>query len=825
MQEISLKSKLNTNSENITKSENEPTFIEKDQLFWNGTLRNTRIKKGVGFPSTSGKTIKVVGNEKGVQLEVEGKTLNMPYTSVLAEHYKIENKAAGKQIAHAIWNDRIFTLYKNGQQEYTLVETDKDDKEVAFKKVEDNSDGVSAMITSVYNINEEPLIFINQKTKYSITNFINKVSVYKLTEYFDFKAEPEWEYVLDASKKTNIDILKSNFESAVEVRNDKLRLYEIAYNKYVYTQNDNDKEAASKAYNEFLTAENDAKKAEEKYLNELWSYDPREEIKYCDKKISQLDDKINKANKDIKEIEESNEASLAKKKSMENNINNLKERIAIEKENVYNSKAPELSPEAEAIKKKEDAKLNTIKKLYDEAYSDWYNEVVAYRDNLKKWQGSFSWIWVVSSTESKYATVNVSGSKMAGVLPQSIDTLGRYISTGVEVNVSFPAVGTITGKGTVDQNILKVSNKNGNGFTYRTVNSVAYLSKYTTTDYGFNYNTIDNYADVVSKYKVMEERNGDYTAAKEEYNNVMSSNVELANYMAFIKSYEAAVDTLKEDEAKLGVLEGQYIELVANIDSIIISLNAKKEELKVFTKSKDDYINQKKRATLRLDTFIKVESIDDDGNVIYTTLEPIFTWTSEDGVPLGDANSGTIFRDSESFKWIVIGFDDDDKNRSRILYWNENNKRVDEFKWFGIVDVKGVITGEPIPDPKVFTNITRQSNGTYRWDMTEKNVRIKGSLICGYEFNNISNKYENIVIDEWEQGESVRVNLSANDTLTQEEKDAKKPDPVRFFVSNYADSKGIYYDYGPGWVKTYVRKIKPDSKEIVDCYIYTYGTV
>ena len=486
MQEISLKSKLNTNSENITKSENEPTFIEKDQLFWNGTLRNTRIKKDVGFPSTSGKTIKVVGNEKGVQLEVEGKTLNMPFTSVLAEHYKIENKAAGKQIAHAIWNDRIFTLYKNGQQEYTLVETDKNDKEVAFKKIEDNADGVSAMITSVYNINEEPLIFINQKTKYSITNFINKVSVYKLTEYFDFKATPEWEYVFDASAKTNVDILKSNFESAVEVRNDKLRLYEIAYNKYVYTQNDNDKKAASDAYNEFLTAENDAKKAEEKYLNALWSYDPREEIKYCDKKISQLDDKINKTNKDIKEIEETNETSLAKKESMENNINNLKERIAKEKDDIYNSKAPELSPEAEAIKKKEDTKLNTVKKLYDEAYSDWYNEVVKYRDNLKKWSTSFSWIWVISSTESSSSAVSISGSKMAAVLPQSIDTLGRYIATGVEVNVSFPAVGTITGRGTVDQNILKVSSKNGNGFTYITISGIAYLSKYAITDYGFN---------------------------------------------------------------------------------------------------------------------------------------------------------------------------------------------------------------------------------------------------------------------------------------------------------------------------------------------------
>lgn len=825
MHEISLKSKLNTDSENITISGSEPTFIEKEQLFWNGTLRNTRIKEDLGFPSTSGKTIKVVGNEKGVQLEVGGKTLNMPYTSVLAEHYKIENKAAGKQIAHAIWNGRIFTLYKNQQQEYTIVETDKNDKEVAFKKVEAEADGVSAMITSVYNLNEEPLIFINQKTKYSITNFINKVSVYKLTEYFDFKAGPEWEYVLDASAKTNIGILKSDFETAVEVRNDKFRLYEIAYDRFVYTQNSKDKEAASKAYNEFLTAENDAKKAEEKYLNALWAYDPREEIKYCDEKIVQLDDKINKTNKDIKEIEEINEASLAQKESMENNINNLKERIAKEKDGIYNSKAPELSPEAESIKKKEDAKLNAIKKSYDEAYNDWYNEVVKYRDNLKKWQGSFSWIWVVSSTESNSSTVTVSGSKMTAVLPQSIDTLGRYISTGVEVNVSFPAVGTIKGKGTVDQNILKVSSKNGNGFTYITINGTAYLSKYATTDYGFNYNTISNYADVVAKYKIMEERNGDYTAAKEEYNNVMSSNVELNNYMAFIKSYEAAVSTLKEDEAKLGVLEGRYAELIANIDSIIISLNAKKEELKVFSKSKDDYTNQKKRASLRLDTFTKVEKVDGDGNVIYTTLEPIFAWESEDGVPLGDANSGTVFRDSESFKWIVIGFDDDDKNRSRILYWNEKDKRVDELKWFGIVDVKGVITGEPIPDPKVFTNITRQSNGTYRWDMTEKNVRIKGSLICGYEFNNVANKYEGIVIDEWVQGESVRVNLSANDTLTQEEKDAKKPDPIKFFISNYADSKGIYYDYGPGWVRTYIRKIKPGSRQITDCYIYTYGMV
>ena len=93
MQEISLKSKLNTNSENITKSENEPTFIEKDQLFWNGTLRNTRIKKGVGFPSTSGKTIKVVGNEKGKYIDGELVVTyvyeTIPDTGVYASDYSV----------------------------------------------------------------------------------------------------------------------------------------------------------------------------------------------------------------------------------------------------------------------------------------------------------------------------------------------------------------------------------------------------------------------------------------------------------------------------------------------------------------------------------------------------------------------------------------------------------------------------------------------------------------------------------------------------------------------------------------------------------------
>ena len=825
MQEISLRSKLNTDSENITISEGDPTFIEKEQLFWNGTLRNTRTKEDIGFPSTSGKTIKITDAEDGVKLEVGGKTLNMPFTSVLAEHYKIKNKAAGKQIAHAIWNGRVFTLYKNNQQEYTLVETDKDDNEVAFKKVEDTADGVSAMITSVYNINEEPLIFINQKTKYSITNYINKVSVYKLTEYFDFVEEPEYDYVLDASKKADVDILRSNYEDAVENTATLLRLYQRAYDRYVYTHNEEDKEAATEEYNKYLTAKNEMDAAEKKYLDALFDYDPREEIKYCGEKSGQLNDKIVKTKQGIAAIEEENKASLAKKEQMEENIGNLKIHIAKEKDDLYNSKAPELSPEAAEIKREADEVLNAAKAVYDQAYSDWYNEVIRYKTLLGKWSTSFSWSWAISSTASRSSTANIYGSKMVSVLPQSIDTLGRYISTGVAVELSFPAIGTVSGYGRVENNLMKVSSKSGNGFTWRQGSDNVYLSKYGSTDYGFNYNTISNYAQVIAKYKTMEEKNGVYSIAQQAWEEVMSSNVELSNYMAFIKAYNVASATLKEDEAKLAVLEGQYNELIEILNDILISLNAKQEELKVITVQYDDYINEGKRAALRLETFAKIEKIDSEGNVIYTTLNSMFDWESDDGVPLGDADSGTTFRDSASYKWIVIGFDDDDKNRARVLYWNEDDKTVEAIKWYGCVDVKGLITGEPIPDPKTFLDKSRQSNGTYKWDMAKDGTRIKGSLICGYHFNGVANKYEAIEVDAWEQGQSVRVNLSANDTLTSEEQEQKKPDPIRYFVSNYADSRGIYYDYGPGWVKTYVRKINPGSNQILDCYIYTYGMV
>lgn len=831
MEEISLKSKLNTESENITISEGEPTFSEKEQLFWNGTLRNTRIKEDRGFPSTSGKTIQIKENDKGVQLEVDNKTLNMPFTSVLAEHYKLENKAAGTQIAHAIWNNRIFTLYRNNQQEYTLVETDKNDKEVAFKKIESTvsemttTTSTSAMITSVYSLNEEPLIFINQKTKYSITDYANKVSVYKLTDYFDFVSEPLYEYVLDFSKKTNVDILKDNYEDAIETRNNYLKIYELAYDKYTYTKSEEYRIIASNAYNDLLKVENEVKEALKGYLNALFDYDPREEIKWCDEKINQLNDKISKTKKDIATIEEQNEASLVKKEQLEENIENLKTNIAKEKDVIYNSKAPELSPEVAEIKKAADEALDIAKAAYDEAYNDWYGEVIRYRDALDKWSTSFSWKWNVTSTSRTTTQITIYGSKMLIALPRSIDTLGRYISEGIETDLSFPAVGILKGQGSVDQNLVKVSSKSDNGFTYRTIDGDAYLSKYETTNYGFNYNTISNYPQVISKYATMEARNGEYTAAKATWRETMSSNVELTNYLAFIESYENAVAILKEDEANLDILEGRYAELVATLESILNELDSKQDELKLSTANLEDYINQKTRATLRLETFTKVEKIDEEGNVIYSKLESIFDWESEDGVPLGDANSGTTFRDSESYKWIVIGFDDDDKNRARIIYWNEKDKRAEELKWFGTVDVKGIITGEPIPDPKVFTNRTRQSNGTYRWDMTEENVRIKGSLICGYEFNFTTNKFDDIVVDTWKKNQSVRVNLSTNDKLTDEEKSQNKPDPVRFYVSNFTDSRGIYYDYGPGWVKTYVRKINPSDKKILDCYIYTYGMV
>lgn len=825
MQPISLKSKYCTDSADITyAASDEPKFSEKTQLYWNGTLRNTRIKKDTGFPSTSGKNIKYEEADNGVNIITDGKTINMPFTSVLKDYYKIQNKASGKQIAHCVWNERVFTLYKDSQQTYTVVETDKNDKEINHKQLPKDT---SAMFTSVYNIDEEPLIFINTKTKYSITNFINNVSVYKVTDWFDFvENQPEYEYKLDAEKAVNVQILKAKWEEATEATATALHTYQLAIETYYYTQKQTDKEKAAEAYAQYITQYNQLQEAEKAYLTALWNYNPQEEIDYCNEQIEKESNEKSVATKALKDIEETNATQLEKKEQLEKNIANLDAKISSLREEIYSAKAPELSDEAKAIKKEADEKLKVTEEEYNAAHLEWLGSVKVYLNNLDKFSSSFSWSWSISSTQSRSGSYTFSGKKLREALPSYLPTVGRYIATGATVEVNSNSVGTLSGSGSIDGSKVRLSTNSGNGFTYRTLGSVAYLSSYNGVFYGFNYNAIGGYTNVVKKYQVEQEALGRVAASKVEWAQTMNSNVELSNYLAFINSYESMKEELEQYVINVSLLRGTYGALLNEIDEVLRQIHNKEVEIEHITATLEDLRKQLARATLDLEALPKSEKIDDQGNVVYKTLSSIFSWESSDGVPLGDANSGTTFRDNNSNKWIVVGFDDDDKNRAIILYWNENDKKVVSIKWYGVVAPTGTITGEPIPDPDTFTERTRQSNGTYRWDMQNGgNSRVAGSLIGGYYFNHTTSSYNKIVIDEWKAGESVRVNISANDTLTAEEVKEGKPDPIRFFVSNFADSRGIYYDYGQGWLKTYVRKINSSSRQIFDCYIYTYGMV
>lgn len=200
---------------------------------------------------------------------------------------------------------------------------------------------------------------------------------------------------------------------------------------------------------------------------------------------------------------------------------------------------------------------------------------------------------------------------------------------------------------------------------------------------------------------------------------------------------------------------------------------------------------------------------------------PLLSYDTDDYIPLGDCNSATVFMQSNDKVSYVLGCDDIDHNRSKVFVFNKNTTEPTIYKWFGCVGPSGIITGEPIPDPDIFKNIDRNSNGTYSWDMygTTTNY-IKGQLIGGYIPPVTSKeKFDKIVIESWNENESVRYNMSSNDTKLEDD----DVDPVRYFVTNYADNQGIYYDYGQGWLKTYVRKVHRTDRVIEECYLYTYG--
>lgn len=200
----------------------------------------------------------------------------------------------------------------------------------------------------------------------------------------------------------------------------------------------------------------------------------------------------------------------------------------------------------------------------------------------------------------------------------------------------------------------------------------------------------------------------------------------------------------------------------------------------------------------------------------------VLSYDTNDYIPLGDANSATVFKGSNGRACFVLGCDDIDHNRSKTLIWYDNKKSNPlMLKWFGCVSPTGIITGEPIPDPDIFKNIERNANGTYSWDMYGTTTSyIAGQIIGGYT-PPVENKekFDKIIIDSWTNDQWVRYNMSANDTKLEDD----DVDPKRYYVSNFADNQGIYYDYGQGWLKTYVRKCQISANNIIDCYIYTYG--
>lgn len=223
--------------------------------------------------------------------------------------------------------------------------------------------------------------------------------------------------------------------------------------------------------------------------------------------------------------------------------------------------------------------------------------------------------------------------------------------------------------------------------------------------------------------------------------------------------------------------------------------------------------------------------------------EVVVSYETSDFIPLGEVNSATI-RMINARKTYFCGFDDTDKNRSKTIVWTEEkdksdwNKKAKEYKWFGVVSVRGDITGEPIPDPDTISEPARQSNGTYAWDLwnSGKNQYYSWDLIGGYYVDETLGKLQKIVIDTCQGGTAgtnqktnawmMRTNISVNDSKL----DDKELVPMRYYISNYADSRDVYYSYGPGWMKTYVRissTITPTATsgdgKIFDCYMYTFG--
>lgn len=233
------------------------------------------------------------------------------------------------------------------------------------------------------------------------------------------------------------------------------------------------------------------------------------------------------------------------------------------------------------------------------------------------------------------------------------------------------------------------------------------------------------------------------------------------------------------------------------------------------------------------------------GYNITNTEEPFLTHDTEDFIPLGDANSATI-RLINGIKCYMFGCENIDKNRARTFIWSmrgrdDDKTKAREKKWFGTVSVRGDITGEPIPDPDTMPEPSRQKNGTYIWQLWDNAKKKFASydLIGGYYVNELTNKLEPIVITHVQGGtagtniktnaHSIRTNISENDKK-YDDTDKSEYYPLAYMTTNYADSQDVYYSYGPGWLKTYIRDTSTrdpaatsGNGKIYDMYLWTFG--
>lgn len=840
MTELKLDAKVNTSAEHhITPAaESEPDFDEKNELFWNGTLRNTHIKQSNGFPTTSGQTVRIEAykgikdgeEQEGISLVAENTTLNLPYKTVLLKHFKCRPKAAGKQIAHAYWNNRILTLYKDSQQSYIIVETNDKDELIKTIKL----DCASAMFSSVNKLDDQPIIFLNKKTKHSATEYENHVSVYNLFDYFDFdNTQPKYEYILN-------DAIYATLLRLDQEKGDQLEIVEQAYNNYrnLLASYDNGGNAdlekrVNESYSNYLLELNKYTDLEKQYRELSWQYDYRNEVEWCEEQID-VNKTLNKSlQEELDNLNEDNQQTIDKQTTLEANITKLNEHLTQDYDKLYSMKAPALSEEATKIKATLDNKLLASKKEFDTEDSKYIQSVKKYRNMLNSYQETINWSWAMSSTSSRSGSYKFDGHRANLLLPVNNYIFGRAVALNETLFININQTGTFGGYGGAQDSSIRFStnSKNTTKLTWYNNDTSGYgngnllnLNEHDKDKLGFNYKIISNYSDLVKNYNSYTEALNKYNSDKAEYDKQMNSNVELAAYMRFVNSYDSLQLHIDEEKLQIEKLQQSLNELEADTITYQERKIYLEDSIKKISNKLIELEKQLKRAEINVSNMDKREVLDDNGSVVYQELDPIFVHDTKDGVPLGDAHSGTMFIDSDDNKHIVIGFDDDDKNRSLTLHYDTHTKNYKEYKWFGCVSVDGTITGEPIPDPDVFTDWIRRSNGTYQINMRDARDRyIKGTIIGGYEWS--SNKYNKIEIESFTNNESVRTNISANDTLTDDEKKDKKPDPKIYFISNFADSRGIYYDYGPGWIKCYIRKISLSSNVIKDCYIYTYGSV